>query len=315
MGVFMAKYLVTGGAGFIGSNIVERLVGLGHDVRVVDNLSTGRLENIENFHNRIEFINADLSDYKTAAESVKGIDYIIHEAAMPSVPLSVQDPVGVNRSIVNTTVNLFKAAVDSGSVKRIVQAASASAYGNSEVLPKNEDMNPEPLSPYAVAKVTQEYYGKAFFHIYGLEVISLRYFNVFGPKQDPGSYYAGVISIFTNTMLQGNAPVIFGDGLTSRDYIYIDDVVDANLSACSCRWPGRSEVINVGCGNRLSLNELVETLNKILGKNLKPVYKDERVGDVKHSQADITRARNILGFNPRVGVEEGLVKLIDWMKK
>lgn len=311
----MAKYLVTGGAGFIGSNLVGRLVEQGQEVRVVDNLSTGRLENLEGYMDRIDFIKADLADYDTARKSVEGIDYILHEAAVPSVPLSIEDPVGINKSIVTTTVNLFKAAVDSKSVKRIVQAVSAAAYGNSPELPKKEDMQPEPLSPYAVAKVAQEYYGKAFYHIYGLEVISLRYFNVFGPKQDPNSYYSGVISIFANSMSKGKAPVIFGDGLTSRDFIYIDNVVDANLAACSCKWPGNSEIINIGSGNRISLNELVETLNTVMGTNFKPVYKEERAGDIKHSVADITKARKLLNYEVRVGFEEGLAKLAEWVKK
>lgn len=310
----MSKYLVTGGAGFIGSNLVERLIGMGHEVRVVDNLSTGKLENISEFMDKIEFIKGDLSEFEVACESVKGIDYILHHAAIPSVPKSVEDPVGVNNSIVTTTVNLFKAAVDSKTVKRIVQAASAAAYGNNPELPKLENMLPEPLSPYAVAKLTQEYYGKAFYNIYGLEVLSLRYFNVFGPKQDPNSYYAGVISIFASLLLQGKTPVIFGDGLTSRDFIYIDNVVDANLAACSCKWPGDSKVINIGCGERINLNELIGILNKLVGTNITPVYEQERVGDVKHSVSDISKAKQILDYKAKVGLEEGLSRLLEWMK-
>ncbi len=311
----MSKYLVTGGAGFIGSNLVERLLGLGHKVRVVDNLSTGKLENISEFMDKIEFIKGDLSDFEVACEGVKGVDYILHHAAIPSVPKSVEDPVGVNNSIVTTTVNLFKAAVDSKSVKRIVQAASAAAYGNNPELPKREDMFPEPLSPYAVAKLTQEYYGKAFYSIYGLEVLSLRYFNVFGPKQDPHSYYAGVISIFANILLQGKTPVIFGDGLTSRDFIYIDNVVNANLAACTCKWPGNSEVINIGCSERITLNDLIGILNKLAGTSIMPEHAEERVGDVKHSVSDITKAREILDFKVEVGLEEGLSRLLEWMRK
>jgi nucleoside-diphosphate-sugar epimerase len=310
----MEKYLVTGGAGFIGSNIVERLLGNGHKVRVVDNLSTGKFENIREFIDDIEFICGDISDYKTARKAVEGIDYIMHHAALPSVVLSVDDPVGANESIVTSTVNIFKAAVECKSVKRIVQAVSAAAYGNAPELPKREDMLPDPLSPYAVAKLTQEYYAKAFYNVYGLEVLSLRYFNVFGPKQDPKSFYSGVISIFTSQMLAGKGPTIYGDGLTTRDFVYIDNIVDANLMACKCKWPGSSEVINIGCGKSISLNELVAMTNDILEKNLAITYDKPRIGDVLHSVADISKAQNILGYTPKVNVYDGLLKLVQWMK-
>jgi UDP-glucose 4-epimerase len=311
----MPKYLVTGGAGFIGSNLVERLVCLGQEVRVVDNFSTGRFENIAKFADNIEIMEGDLSDFETARESVKGMDYILHHAAIPSVPKSIEDPIGVNRSIVTTTVNLFKAAVDVRSVKRIVQAVSAAAYGNSPELPKKEDMLPEPLSPYAVAKLTQEYYAKAFYSVYGLEVLSLRYFNVFGPKQDPHSHYAGVISIFANAISHGRKPVIFGDGLTSRDFIFVDNIVDANLAACSCKWPGNAEIINIGSGRGITLNELVNKLNIFHGTSIAPIYKEERAGDVKHSVSDISKACSILGYKVRVSMDDGLSKLLEWMKK
>lgn len=310
----MSKYLVTGGAGFIGSSIAEKLLEAGEQVRVVDNLSTGKFENIKGFIDRIEFICGDLADYKVAEKAVDGVEYIIHQAALPSVPLSVKDPIAVNKSIVTTSVNLLKAAVDCKTVKRVVQAASAAAYGDSPELPKREDMNPDPLSPYAVAKLTQEYYGKAFYNVYGLEVISLRYFNVFGPKQDPRSFYAGVIPIFLSHMLQNKQPTIFGDGLTSRDFVYIDNVVAANLSACTCKWPGTAEVINIGCGTGITLNELVEKLNSILKTNLSPVYAEHKVGDVKHSVADISKAKELLGYEVKVGFDEGLARLVDWFK-
>jgi len=311
----MSKYLVTGGAGFIGSNIVERLVKAGDSVRVIDNLSTGKLENLQEFMSKIEFINGDLSDYETAQKAVESIDYVFHHAALPSVQLSIKDPVAVNQSIVNSTVNLFKAAVDCKSVKRIVQAVSAAAYGDSPKLPKREDMFPNPISPYAVAKLTQEYYGKAFYNVYGLEVISLRYFNVFGPKQDPNSFYSGVISIFASLMIQGKQPVIFGDGLASRDFVYIDNIVDANMLACSCKWPGSSEIINIGCGGSITMKELITMLNRILNTNITPIYAEPRLGDIIHSVADITKAKNILNYTANVEIYDGLVKLMEWFKK
>ncbi len=311
----MSNYLVTGGAGFIGSNIVERLVKAGHYVRIVDNLSTGKMENIQEFMDNIDFLNGDLSDYDVARKAVEGIEYVFHHSAVPSVQLSIKDPIGVNESIVTATVNLFKAAVDSKSVKRIVQAVSAAAYGDSPELPKREDMLPNPISPYAVAKLTQEYYGKAFYSVYGLEVISLRYFNVFGPKQDPNSFYSGVISIFSSKMLQGIRPVIFGDGLASRDFVYIDNVVDANLLASSCEWPGTSEIINIGCGTSITMNELVHMLNSIIHTELSAIYEQPRVGDIIHSVADISKAEKLLGYKPNVNVYDGLVKLINWFKQ
>ncbi|RCX12380.1 UDP-glucose 4-epimerase [Anaerobacterium chartisolvens] len=310
----MNKYLITGGAGFIGSNIAERLLKEGHSVRILDNLSTGRFENIKGFAEDIDFICGDLSDYSTARKATEGMDYILHHAALPSVELSVKDPCAVNESIVNSTVNLFKAAVDCGSVKRIVQAVSAAAYGNDPTLPKTEDMPPKPESPYAVAKLAQEYYARAFYNVYGLQVLSLRYFNVFGPKQDPSSFYSGVISIFSSLMLKGKSPVIFGDGLSSRDFVYIDNVVDANLKACACPWTGSSEIINIGGGQSMTLNELVEILNKILGTDIVPGYKPPRAGDVKHSMADISKASALLGYEPRITVSEGLQSLIAWYR-
>lgn len=310
----MANYLVTGGAGFIGSNITEKLVELGHNVRVVDNLATGSMDNLKEITTKIDFINGDLSDYKVAEKVTDGIEYILHEAAIPSVPRSVQNPVATNESIVTATVNLLNAAVNSKSVKRIVQAASSSAYGDTPTLPKSEDMIPNPLSPYAVAKLTQEYYGKAFYNVYGLEVFSLRYFNVFGPRQDPKSFYSAVIPKFISMLMEGKQPVIYGDGLTSRDFTYIDNVVEANLSACTCKWPGSSEVINIGCGERITLNELVYKINTILNTDIAPLYNETRVGDVKHSLADITKAKQILGYEPKVDTDMGLKKLIIYMK-
>jgi nucleoside-diphosphate-sugar epimerase len=309
----MSKYLVTGGAGFIGSNIAEKLIQNGNSVKIIDNLITGKFENIQKYITNVDFICGDLSDYSVARKAVEGVDYIIHQAAIPSVPRSVADPIATNESIVTATVNLFKAAVDAKTVKRIVQAASSSAYGDTPTLPKKEDMIPNPLSPYAVAKLTQEYYAKAFNNVYGLEVLSLRYFNVFGPKQDPNSFYSAVVPKFITLMLQGKQPTILGDGLTSRDFTYIDNVIEANLLACTCKWPGNAEVMNIGCGEKITLNELVDYINKILKTNINPIYSETRAGDVKHSLADITKASTILGYEPKVGVREGLEKLVQFI--
>jgi len=310
----MASYLVTGGAGFIGSNIVERLVKEGRRVKVVDNLSTGKIENINEFMDDIEFIKGDLADFTVAKRVVDKVDYIIHQAAIPSVPFSIENPIKANESMVTATVNLFKAAVESGCIKRIVQAASAAVYGNNPILPKHEDMLPEPVSPYAAAKLMQEYYAKAFYSSYGIEIISLRYFNVFGPKQDPKSPYSGVVSIFLSKMLKEERPIIFGDGLTSRDFVFVEDIVNANLQALSCQWTGNSEVINIGRGESISLNELVILLNEILEINLEPLYDAERIGDIKHSVADISKAKKILGFKPSESLKYGLKKLVEWYK-
>ncbi|MCX7748523.1 MAG: SDR family NAD(P)-dependent oxidoreductase [Clostridia bacterium] len=311
----MEYYLVTGGAGFIGSNIVERLVKDGFKVRVVDNLSTGKFENIRKLIHKIDFICGDISDFKLAQKAVEGIDYVIHQAAIPSVPLSVDDPIGTNHSMVSATVSLFQAAVESKTVKRIVQAASSAAYGDNPVLPKREEMDPEPMSPYAVAKLTQEYYGRAFYHVHGLEVLSLRYFNVFGPKQDPNSFYSAVIPKFISIMQKGKQPTIYGDGLTSRDFVYIDNVVSANLKALKCPWPGKPETINIGTGESITLNQLVDSLNNIFGTEIKPKYEAQRVGDVKHSVADISKAQKILGYKVETNVYDGLTKLVDWFKE
>ena len=311
----MANYLVTGGAGFIGSNIVDRLVMAGHKVRVVDNLSTGKIENLNSIINNIEFIEDDLAEYEVAKKTAKGMDFVLHQAALSSVAFSIEDPIAVNRSIVNSTVNLLKAAADSGTVQRVVQASSASVYGDSLDLPKSENMSPNPLSPYAAAKLAPEYYGKVFYNIYGLEVISLRYFNVFGPRQDSRSPYSGVISIFMSRMLQGQKPIIYGDGENSRDFIYVDNVVDANILASTCKWPGTPEVINIGSGKSITLNQLVAKLNQTLNTDILPEYRDTRIGDIRHSVSDITKARELLGYSVKVDIDEGLKGLVDWCRR
>ncbi|MFW6121731.1 MAG: NAD-dependent epimerase/dehydratase family protein, partial [Petrotogales bacterium] len=260
-------YLVTGGAGFIGSHIVERLLKEGSKVRVVDNLSTGRFANISPFIDKIEFIFGDLSDYKIAEQAVYGVDYILHQAAVPSVPRSVKDPIRTNRSIVTATLNLFEAG-RKAQVKRIVQASSSSVYGNSEELPKVETMPANPISPYATAKYAQETYGKIFSSLYSMSIVSLRYFNVFGPRQDPYSEYSAVIVKFISMMLENKKPTIYGDGKTTRDFTYVENVVNANLLACQSDKPVDGEFMNIACGERISLLELVEIINEILGKNI-----------------------------------------------
>lgn len=308
----MAVYVVTGGAGFIGSNIVKRLVKDGHRVRVVDNLLTGRRENLQEVRDDIEFVEGDIRDGQLLARLFKGADYVLHQAALPSVPRSVKDPVASHEANITGTLQVLIAARDAG-VKRVVYAASSSAYGDTPVLPKVETMAPNPLSPYAVTKLAGEYYCRVFYHVYGLETVSLRYFNVFGPRQDPNSQYAAVIPRFITAMLKGEAPVIFGDGEQTRDFSYIDNVVEANLLACQA--PGAAgEVFNIACGESISLNDLVKELNHILGTDIKPVYTNPRPGDVRHSLADISKAGKILGYKPQINWREGLRRTVEWYR-
>jgi UDP-glucose 4-epimerase len=308
------NFLVTGGAGFIGSNCVERLAAEGHRIRVADNLSTGKLENLKELMSSIEFIKADIGDMDTARQAVDGMDYIIHLAAIPSVHFSVEDPLKANSSMITATLSLFKAAVDYGKIKRIVQTVSAAAYGDNPILPKKEDMLPEPLSPYAAAKLGQEYYGKVFSNIYGLQVTSLRLFNVYGPKQDPKSPYSGVISQFLSRMLSGQQVTVFGDGNNTRDFVYVGDVVDAIYRACFAKWTGKSEVLNIGTSLQTDLNRLIEIISDILGLHLKPDYVKPRTGDILHSVADISNAKRILGYLPKTSIEEGLAKLVEYYR-
>lgn len=310
----MATFLITGGAGFIGSNIAEKLIERGERVRIIDNFSTGKYENIEGFKDKIELIEGDLKDINDVKTAVKGIDYVLHQAALPSVPRSVADPISSNANNIDGTLNLLVAAKEAG-VKRVVIAASSSVYGDTEVLPKDEDMMPNPLSPYAVTKYVEELYGKVFYKVYGLETVSLRYFNVFGPKQDPNSQYAAVIPKFITKMLKGESPVIFGDGEQTRDFTYVDNVVKANILAALSKNVGHGEVINIACGERISLNQLVDKINKILGTDIKPLYDKPRIGDIRHSLASIEKAKKLLGYKVNVKFEEGLRKTIDWYKK
>lgn len=306
-------YLVTGGAGFIGSHIVETLVNRGEKVRVLDNLMTGKYENIANFEGRIEFILGDIRDFNVLGKAVDGVDTIFHEAAIPSVPRSVEDPQLNHDSNVNGTFNVLLAARDAG-VRRVVYAASSSAYGEIGTGEKREDQLPSPLSPYAVAKLVGEYYCQVFTRVYGLETVSLRYFNVFGPRQDPSSPYSGVISKFVTTLLNGDRPMIFGDGEQSRDFTYVANVVDANIRAAESA-DAVGEVINLGVNQRTTLNQLLSELQKIIGTNIAPQYEPPRAGDIRHSLADISRAEKLLGFKPLIGLEEGLKATVDWYRR
>lgn len=306
----MSFFLVTGGAGFIGSNIVETLLERGHKVRVLDNFSTGKRENLEPFRNDVEIVEGDIRSYHIVHEAVRGTDFILHQAALPSVPRSIADPITTHEVNTNGTLNVLNAARDLG-VKKVIFASSSSIYGNSEELPKKESMVPNPLSPYAVSKLTGEKYMQVFHKLYGLETISLRYFNVFGPRQDPASQYSAVIPKFITAILNGNQPVIFGDGLQSRDFTYVANVVDANLKACLSEQTG-GEVLNIACHERITLNQLVTLINRATEKDIEPVYSEPRLGDVKHSFADIQRAKQVIGYRPGVSFSEGLERTVEF---
>jgi UDP-glucose 4-epimerase len=308
----MDKFLVTGGAGFIGSNICKELVSQGCFVRVIDNLLTGKKSNLADVIDKIEFIQADMGDSEVAQSAMKDIDVVLHQGALPSVPVSIDDPAATHKHCVDATFTLLLAARDAG-IKRFVYAASSSAYGDAPDSPKVETMPVSPLSPYAVAKLTGEYYCSVFYKIFGLETISLRYFNVFGPYQDPASQYAAAIPAFVTAVLKDKPPTIYGDGEQSRDFTYIDNVVEANLLAARAVQT-KGEVINIACGQAVTVNEIIDMINKLLGKNVKPIYTDPRPGDVKHSLADITAATKLIGFKPIVSFYDGLQKAIDWYR-
>jgi nucleoside-diphosphate-sugar epimerase len=299
------KYLVTGGAGFIGSNIVEELLRRGETVRVLDNFSSGKRENLAPFLDRIEVVDGDLRGYHVVREAVAGIDVVLHQAALPSVPRSVRDPLTSDEVNVHGTLTLLHAARDAG-VKRLVYASSSSVYGNAPELPKHEGMAPNPRSPYAVSKLAAELYCRVFGDLYGLETVSLRYFNVFGPRQDPSSQYSAVIPKFITALVRGKRPVIYGDGQQSRDFTYVLNVVEANLRAAEAALPERAVFMNCACHGRTSLNDLVCELNRILGTSLQSEYAPERPGDVKHSFAAIDRMVSVLGYQPTVSFQEGL---------
>lgn len=305
----MANYLVTGGAGFIGSHISEALVQRGHRVRVADNFATGYRHNLRD---GVEFIEGDCADPAFAQRIVAGIDYVIHQAAIPSVPRSVEKPLGSHRANVDGMLQMLHASRTAG-VTRLVFAGSSSVYGDTAVLPKTETMPTNPLSPYALQKLMGEMYGQMFTRLYGFETVTTRYFNVFGPRQDPGSPYSGVISLFIKALSTGTRPVIYGDGGQTRDFTYVSNVVEGVILAAETPGVG-GEVVNVATNGRVSLNQLLATLNKIFGSDVEPIYKDPRTGDVRDSQADIAKARRLLGYKPTVGLEEGLRHTIEWYK-
>ncbi len=321
----MEKFLVTGGAGFIGSNICKELISQGCFVRVVDNLLTGKKSNLASIIDKVDFIQADMGDAEVAQSATKDIDVVLHQGALPSVPRSVDDPAATHRHCVDATFTLLLAARDAG-IKRFVYAASSSAYGDTPTPPKAgliqsrvspwpkvETMMPMPLSPYAAAKLVGEYYCSVFYQVFGLETISLRYFNVFGPHQDPASQYAAAIPAFVTAILKDKPPTIYGDGEQSRDFTYIDNVVEANLLAARAKHT-KGEVINIACGEAVTVNEIIALINELVGKNIKPIYTDPRPGDVKHSLADITRAEKLIGYKTTVPFKQGLQLAINWYR-
>lgn len=305
-------YLVTGGAGFIGSHMVEALLKAGHQVRVVDNFSTGKRENLAHLRDQIELCEFSITERERLAKAMQGVDYVFHLAALASVPRSVRDPLASNEHNVNGTLNVLITARDQG-VRRVVYAGSSSAYGNVDSEFKSEDMRPRPLSPYAVAKLAGEHYCQAFTNVYGLETVTVRYFNVFGPRQDPLSAYAAVIPRFVAAMLNDKPAPVEGDGLQSRDFTYIDNVVHGNLLACHT--PGvAGETFNIACGGRISLLDMISLLNKLMGKQIQPAFGAPRPGDVRHSRASIEKARQLLKYEPVISFEEGLARTLEWYK-
>jgi UDP-glucose 4-epimerase len=309
----MALYLVTGGAGFIGSHIVEELVRRGESVRVLDNLSTGHEENLAVVRDKIELQKADIRDLEAIRPLFKGVDYVIHLAALVSVVRSIENPVETTLINLNGTLHVLLAACNA-QVRRVVLAASAAAYGDAPTAQQVETQLPQPLSPYALTKVADEYYGQIFHHVFGMEVVALRYFNIFGPRQYPNSPYAGVLSKFIAGYFHGTAPTIFGDGEQSRDFTYVANVVDATLRACQAP-TASGKIINVGSGKSTTLNQTIGILNGILGVEVKPQYAPPRRGDVRHSAADIALARATLGYEPQVAFEDGLRRTVDWLRK
>jgi nucleoside-diphosphate-sugar epimerase len=300
--------LVTGGAGFIGSHLVDRLLRDGHRVRILDNFATGRRENIAHVAGDVELVEGDIRSYERAHNAVRGCELVFHQAALPSVPRSVQDPLTSNEANVTGTLNVLLASRDEG-VRRVVQASSSSVYGPTEELPKREEMPALPIAPYAVAKLAAEAYGRAFFRVYGLETVALRYFNVFGPRQDPRSEYAAVIPSFATSLLGGQRPVVFGDGEQSRDFTYVDNTVDANVLAAGAA-DVAGQTFNVACGERITLNALLDELRSIIGTDMEADFREPRPADILHSLADVSRAREAFGYEPAVVLREGLERTV-----
>ncbi|HUL37671.1 MAG TPA: SDR family oxidoreductase [Thermodesulfobacteriota bacterium] len=311
----MSKILVTGGAGFIGSNLAEALLRRGHFVRVLDDFSTGRRENLifDKRYPSLGIMEGDIREAATCQEAVKGMEYVFHQAALPSVQRSVEDPATSNAVNVGGTLNILLAARGEG-VKRVIYASSSSVYGDTPTLPKHEEMPSHPLSPYALQKNIGEQYCQLFHQLYGLETVSLRYFNIFGPKQDPNSIYSAVIPKFIDALIQGRPPIIFGDGEQSRDFTYVENVVQANLLAMSAEHL-HGEAINIACGQRTSLNQLLDILKGILRSKQSPVYEEPRKGDVRHSLADIRKGKEIMNYEPTVGIEVGLKKTVEFFQR
>ena len=308
----MEKFLVTGGAGFIGSNICRKLISQGCFVRVLDNLLTGKKANLADIIDKIEFIEADMGNETTARSAVKDIDVILHQGALPSVPRSVADPAATHKHCLDATFTLLLAARDAG-IKRFVYATSSSIYGDDPTLPKVETMLPCPLSPYAAAKLAGEHYCSVFYKVFDLETICLRYFNVFGPYQDPTSQYAAAIPAFATAILKDQPPTIFGDGQQSRDFTHVDNIVEANLLAARAEHTA-GDVLNIACGQAVTVNETIDTINELTGKNIKPIYTNPQAGDVKHSLANIRLAKKTIGYKPTVSFNEGLRRTIHWYR-
>jgi nucleoside-diphosphate-sugar epimerase len=306
-------FLITGGAGFIGSNVAERLVREGRSVRVLDNFLTGKRDNLRSFQSNAEIIEGDLRSFDDVRRAVAGVRFVMHIGALPSVPRSVEDPRTAHDINVTGTLNVLVAARDAG-CQRVVFSSSSSVYGDLPTLPKREDMPAAPLSPYAAQKVTGEYYGAVFWRLYGVETLSLRYFNVFGPRQDPQSQYAAVVPKFIVRILAGEPPTVYGDGEQSRDFTYIDNVVDANVAACHANKSALGESFNIACGERFTLLELIDAIGSVTGKVVKPRFEPARPGDVRHSQADIGKAGKLLGWEPRISFRDGLEKTIAWYR-
>ena len=311
------KYLVTGGAGFIGSNLTRALLSSGHRVRVLDNFLTGKRENLagltDAYCEAFELMEGDLRDLEAVRKAVAGVEYVLHQGALPSVPRSVADPVLTNEINVGGTVNVLVASRDAG-VHRVVFAASSSAYGDTPELPKRESMTPNPKSPYAAQKLTGEHYMRIFHEVYGLETVSLRYFNVFGPRQDPQSMYAAVIPRFITSVMRGEPPTVYGDGRQTRDFTYIDNVIQANLAACAAPKTACGGVFNIACGERVSLLDILEIVYGLTERRVEPRFEPSRSGDVRDSLADISRAREVVGYDPRVPFREGLRTTFDWFR-